>query len=410
MHTSSRPRLIRFALVPLVLLAVLVMPAAAQEEEAKPAMKFGPIELWPTMAIRNVGIDNNVYNDAENPKKDFTATIAPTMLVLYRGGDRIKLSYTTLTEFVWFAREKEERSANRGFVVGAEANLRFFTPFATYSSTQTRERPNAEIDERARRNPRTWATGLRTRLGLFAQLSASLRRSSEAFDPEAEFRGVKLATQLDRHTDGIDTALTLSLTPLTSVGVAVTREEDRFDLSPLRNSKMLRITPTVSFAPTGLLSGSASVGYLKFDAADARVGDYGGLYARGSVAMSLERYHVETTFGRDVRYSYEVTTPTYITTHGRGTLRTELFGGLDVKLSAGRDNMHYQRRSDIEATEEDVPSRDIYDSYSFGLGWTFRKIRFGVDGEFGQRKSAQAARSYQNNRIFGTISWGATPR
>lgn len=385
-------------------------PASAQDpNEPKPAMKFGPVELWPTMAFRNIGVDNNVFNEAENPKQDFTATIAPTMEVVFKPGTRVRLSYSTLTEFVWYQKYKSERSTNRGFVARGEVNLTYFTPFASYSSSQTRERPNSEIDERALRNPRVYAAGFRTKIGLATELTAAIRRNSQEYDPEASFRGVRLAQQLNNETDAIDVSLGVAVTPLTSIGLGVSKEEDRFQLSPLRDSKSLRITPTVNFKPTALLNGSASVGYMRFDAADPRVEDYAGLVARGTIAMTVERYSIDTTFGRDVRYSYEENAPTYIWTSARATLRTELFGGLDVKLGAGRDVMNYNRRADV--TDEDVvPDRDIYRVYSAGLGFTLRRIRFGVDAEFNQRTSGLEDRGYENNRVFGTISWGAIPR
>lgn len=391
---------------------LLAAPAAAQDEDPnkpRPAMKFGPVELWPRMTMRNIGVDNNVYNDPENPKRDFTATVAPTMDVVFKAGDRLRVSYLTLTEFVWFQREKSQRSSNRGFVARAEANLTYFTPFVSYGSSQTRERPNTEIDERALRNPRSYATGLRTRIGTAMDVGAALRRSSTTYAPGETFRGIDLARELNNETDAIELSVGMALTPLTSVGFSMSKEEDRFELSPLRNSQSWRYAPTVSFKPTGLLNGTASVGYMKFDALDPTVADYTGLVARGSVGMLLERYVVETTFVRDVRYSYDADTPLYVFTSGKGTLRLELFGGLDVQVSGARDVMNYKRRQDV-LPDEDSSDRDVYHLYSFGLGFTVRKIRFGVDGEFSQRRSAHAGRGFENNRVFGTISWGAIPQ
>lgn len=407
---SIRRSLCRYAGFLLVAAAV-ADPAAAQQDpnQPRPAMKFGPVELWPRMAMRNIGVDNNVYNDSENPVRDFTATIAPTLDVVFKPGDRLRVSYLTITEFVWFQKEKSERSSNRGFVARAEANLTYFTPFVSYASSHTRERPNSEIDERALRNPRTYSTGLRTRMGLSTDVGVALRRTSTTYAPGESFRGVDLARELNNNTDAIDLNMSVALTPLTSVGVAVSREEDRFELSPLRNSQSWRITPTATFKPAGLLNGSASVGYMTFDALDPDVADYTGLVARGLVTMSLERYVIETSFGRDVRYSYDKDTPVYVWTSGKGGLRMEMFGGLDVQVSGAREVMNYKRLA-AAAPDDDAPPRDVYHLYSIGLGFTFRKIRFGLDGEFSQRRSKSVDRGFENNRVFGTLSWGATPQ
>jgi hypothetical protein len=214
---------------------------------------------------------------------------------------------------------------------------------------------------------------------------------------------VDLATELNGETRGIDGIVSLALTPLTTIGLSVSSEEDRFEISPLRNSDSLRIAPTVTFAPGGYFSGSASLGWRRFDAVGPGVSDYSGLVAGGTVGVVIaDRYHLETVFSRDVRYSYEASRPTYVFTSGRGTLRMELFGGIDVKLLGGRDVMNYRG---LDGGGD--AGRDAVVTYGFGLGYNVReRVRIGVDAEFLERTSPDAARGYTNNRVFGTLVWG----
>jgi hypothetical protein len=55
-------------------------------EPETPAMTIGPVEVRPRIVFANVGVDNNVFNEFENPKSDFTATISPDLDLSIRPG------------------------------------------------------------------------------------------------------------------------------------------------------------------------------------------------------------------------------------------------------------------------------------------------------------------------------------
>ena len=55
-------------------------PARAQDvppPEEPGRFRFGPIRFTPVLGITNVGVDTNVFNDADDPKEDFTAVFGP---------------------------------------------------------------------------------------------------------------------------------------------------------------------------------------------------------------------------------------------------------------------------------------------------------------------------------------------
>lgn len=397
----------RSAHVAALLLTAIVFGAPAafaqdSSEAERPPVRFGPFELWPSLMLNGVGVDANVYNDAENPKRDFTATVVPALQVIVRP-PRVRLTYTTLSEFVYFRTYKDERHVNRRFSTSAEVDLAYVRPFASMTAVDNRERPNTEIDLRARLKDRRYSAGLRVPLGPVASVSIAASRGTNRYDPDEQFRGVDLATELNSETNGIGGTFSLAITPLTTIGLSVSSDHDRFEISTLRNSDSLRITPTISFSPAGYFSGSATVGWRRFDAADPSVGDYSGLTAGGTVGVVIgDRYHLETAFARDVRYSYEASRPTYVFTSARGTLRTVLVGGIDVKLLGGREVMNYRG---LDGGGD--AGRDTVVSYGFGLGYNVRdRIRIGVDAEFLERTSPDAARGYTNNRVLGTLVWG----
>ena len=82
-------------------------PVADPAETAK--IKWGPLFLQPNFGFRNVGKDNNVFNDPADPKTDWTATASMGTLIGLRYGPA-RLTVNTKSDYVYFARYREERS------------------------------------------------------------------------------------------------------------------------------------------------------------------------------------------------------------------------------------------------------------------------------------------------------------
>ena len=158
-----------------------------------------------------------------------------------------------------------ERGTNQASELKANVDLGRLQPYVSIGGTNTRERYNSEIDTRARHHDHTYAGGVGLKVASRTTLSAGVRRTTTNFEDAAEFRGEDSAVVLDNSLDGVDGTFGMQLTPLTSVSLVVAQEWQRFDLSPDRDSDTLRITPTVSFSPGGLLNGSAAVGYRRFN-------------------------------------------------------------------------------------------------------------------------------------------------
>ena len=86
------------------LLASLPALAFAQTAGGDPAearMHLGPLALTPRFPVRNLGVDTNVFNSANLPTRDFTATFGPGVDTWLRIG-RARLSGETLVEWTYF--------------------------------------------------------------------------------------------------------------------------------------------------------------------------------------------------------------------------------------------------------------------------------------------------------------------
>ncbi|HXG54990.1 MAG TPA: hypothetical protein VNJ03_06385 [Vicinamibacterales bacterium] len=378
--------------------------AQAPAEEA-PKMKFGPVELRPRLLFHNIGVDNNVYNVAENPTSDYTFGAQPDMQISMRPG-RLRFIWLTGTEFVYYHREKTERSANQSQNLTADVDLNFMRPFISYSSANTSARANAEVDLRAKHQPRALSAGSSFRMGTRSTASVSWKRAREKYDDDGStFRGQKLSETLNSQIRTLEGSVGLVLTPVTTVSLVLGRDDLTFDLAPIRNSKSLRIAPTVNFTPGGPISGSASIGYRKLDGEDATLPDYSGLAMNGGIVMLLGgRFRFETRFARDVQYSYESSLPYFVLTGGRATLATQLSDLIDVRLTGGRDLMAYRAYGG-----QPSPGSDNLDIYGGGVGFLIGdRKRFVITAEFVRRQSARdRSREFRNNRIFGALTFGA---
>lgn len=391
-------------------LAVSLLPslAAGQVVPVEPepaAMTIGPVEVRPRIVFANVGVDNNVFNEFENPRSDVTATISPDLDLSIRPGP-LRLSLLTGTDLVYFHRYDSERSTGRRFGARAELDLPFVKPFIAYSAARTSVRSGNEIDARARHHPRALSGGLRLILASRTSLLLTARRTTVAYDDGETFRGVALADTLNSTTRTYGGALAVALTPLTTVSLTASVEDTEFERAAARNSRSYRIAPEISISPLGLLTGAASVGYRRFEGEDPTLPSYAGLSATGSLGLVLlDRYRFETTFSRDVRHSYESALPYYVQSAGRGTIATYLFGGIDVRLLGGREVMDYRA-----FLGGDEPGRDVVTTYGGGVGYRLAAdVRLVLTVEAAKRVSSRdVTREYQNDRIVATLSWGAT--
>jgi hypothetical protein len=402
----NHKRYVGTALWALLALILCGPDAAAQEApDERAPVQLGPVGFRPRLTFSDVGIDSNVFNESVDPKDDFTLTASPSLEATFRAR-HLRLTYTSGGDFVYYRTYASERSTNRAFLLRADLDFARLRLFGSLGAQQTRARMNTELDARASRKPWTYSAGGTVRVFSRSTFGVTVRRDRNSFDPAEQFRGVNLATVFNNDLDVIEGSGGVELTPLTFLALVVSSERSRFDFSPLRDSNTLRIAPTITFSPMGLITGSASLGYRRFDGKDPSLPDYSGLVASGSVSVLLaNRFKVDATFIRDIRYSFEEQQPYYLVTGGRGTITTQLTGGFDVRVTGGRESLAYRNLGVTAPT-----GVDRFIVYGAGIGYRIGiRARLGVDAEHSQRSSDRIAdRGLDYNSVFGSIWWGVT--
>ena len=398
-----------------IALVIMLFPAALHAQpptgnEQPPVgneavkMQFGSLSIYPSLAIRNIGVDENVFNESVDPKSDFTITVSPRADISFQPG-RLKLTLSETTDYVYFQTFGSEGGVNQSVTARADVDLGVIQPYATIGGANTKDRYNHEVDARARHRDRTYSAGVGLKLFTRTTATAGVRRIRYRFDEGAAFRGENLADAFNSTIDIVEGGVSIEVTPLTKFAVNVSQEDQEFDNTVDRDSRSLRVMPTLSISPLGLVSGTVAVGFRKFTAEDPVLQDFSGLIASVTAGTTLyERHRLDFSFNRDLNYSYEPATPYYVYT-GATLGWTYLIGGsFDVKASAARNTMRYRVRGDDSAR----PS-DTFFTYSAGAGYRLaRRLRFGVNADWARRDSEIAPdRTFDNNRIYGTVTWGS---
>ncbi|MEO8677478.1 MAG: outer membrane beta-barrel protein [Vicinamibacterales bacterium] len=359
---------------------------------------MGPVKLAPGITIREIGTDSNVFDETENPKHDFVAAGTPDLGVFVRTRF-VKLSAYGGAELTYYHTYTKERSV--GYVARARVDFllsRLF-PFVGYGQTQTRERPNGEIDTRAEHMTTEESGGLGFQISETSNIYASAVRTTTHYSDAFE-SGVELGQSLSRYTDDYSGGARTALTPLTTLTMRGGYRQDLFDKEPTRNADSRYLDGSFSFLPQASINGSATFGYLDYKAVDPSVHPFRGLTAAVEVSYSLfEMARLGFTATRSLEYSFYVTEAYYVTNSFNLTYNHRLGGAFDAQVHGSWSFFDYGNREGVPA------HRDTLDLVDGGLGYNLRNsTRVALNYEYSRRRAPeQAERNYDRRRIF--LSW-----
>lgn len=386
-------------------LAGLPLPAAAQDDDdpfERARFHLGPLRFTPVLQLTSVGRDSNIFNEAEDPKSDTTAAVGPSVRFWLRPG-RLRIGGQAGAQYLYFRQFENQRAWNTTNELRLELKLVRLTPFVSGEYIDTKDRVGYEIDSRSRRRDLAGTVGAAVHLGARTDVVASYRRYQGEYDENETFLGATLARELNREEERGELQVRYALTPLTTFVLRNELGRDRFDAATLRNSDSLRIMPGFETKPDALISGSAFVGYRRFDARDPLVADYSGVVAAVNAVYLRDATRFEVKVDRDLAYSYSVERPYYalldtglVVTH-RFPQRWEAVGRVSRQTLAYR----------VTGGSADAPTDR---GYTYGLGFGVlpnETLRLGLDVIYSTRRSqVEGRRDFDGTRVFGSITYG----
>jgi hypothetical protein len=374
-------------------------------DPAKVRVRMGPLWMNPSIALTNLGVDNNVFNDETDPKSDFTFTVSPRTELWLRAG-RTWFHGTIIEDLVWYQDFDTERAANGSYSVNWLVPLNRLTMDVGARRLHSKQRQGYEIDERAYRLETGYSGSASYRFLAKTSLRLNVGWQHTEFDEDAEFRNVNLREELSRKSTTTGVSIAHQVTPLTTISVEFAREAVRFDFTPDRDTNSNLVLAKVAFDPLAAMQGSASFGYREFTPVAADVPGYNGTTA--AVDLSYKAFGTTKFTGkyvRDVQFSYDSTRPYYLENSYSVEVIQQLFGPVDVAVRAGRANLAYRDRAGTPVAASDQPDRTLI--RGAGVGYHLgQDIRIGVNVDQQKRTSPIQGHSYEGLRLWTSVSYG----
>lgn len=276
-------------------LTVAAVPAGAQVRVAPlevTRFHLGPLELTPTFEVRNLGIDNNVFNDSRR-RRDSNLILGPGLEAFLPVGERLRVGGSGRADVGWFTEESDQRYVDLIGSTDAELDVGPLTLIAGASGGRQRQRFSIEIDDRIRRETRELRGGVGVSLGARTLLVLEGSTGGLRFDPSTARtpeRGTEIKRALDRDTRQAEVELRYRLTDKTTLEITGTRREDEFLFDPADRSaaRLWQVLGGFRFARTALVSGRLQAGMVRVpDASDQAVPPWSGLALEASLARNL---------------------------------------------------------------------------------------------------------------------------
>ena len=231
-----------------------------------------------------------------------------------------------------------------------------------------------------------------------------IERADVAYDTDSLYLGSNLRVELNRTLNSAGVSVRHQLTPVTSVGLLVRQEQDRFEFSPIRDSDSTRIAGTMTFSAR--IRGSASLGYRDFRPQAGDVQSYKGPTASIDLTVApLGSTRIGFRATHDLQYSYDIQQPYYLETGTGLSLTQGIAGPLDVMARFQIQELAYRGR--IGGTLERADRTDSINWFGGGIGYRVgRDMRIGFNVDKQHRTSDLAAHGYEGLRYGTSVTYG----
>lgn len=365
-------------------------------------IRLGPLFLTPRLSISNVGIDTNVNRvspqaDASQRKRDFTATVWGGLFVDL-AGRRLSAHAEAGAGYVYYLTYTAERAVNPG-IFNASVHYRLTNKVTLYSAggryAYVKDRPNFEIESRARRLEQDAGIGVRYALTPRLDLDFENRWRRVRYDQGEFYRDTHLATQLDRRGTDQRFSVSYALTPFTRVFGSGRWQQERFASAGEKSGGTTAVGGGFDFTGRGLLSGRAELGQMRFKPRDAGSPGYTGLYAQTAVTLTLRDTTALTVgYERSLAASYSTTQSHYTYDWYQSSLRQSIGRSFDIEIAGQHNVPRYLAQGGLGGP------RQTTTTYRASLGHTRRQSRYAVYAEYWDGRTGVTA-----DPQFGYEGW-----
>ena len=378
-------------------------PALAQNvQDPSETARFhlGALSLTPRFGIRNLGTDSNIFNVADSPQRDVTATLTGGTDAWFRLGPAYFAGRTT-ADWHYFHKASDQRSVHLNQEGRVDVDLLRLVPRVGGAFVNSRQRPNDEFDIRVQQRNVSVFAGVMVPVGSKGRVDLEWRQQDYDYSV-GSFGDAAVASALNRKS-ALATVITgFDVTPLTRIAVKADIRKDRFAFTRERDSNSVRVMPGVELQPSAVVSGKAFVGYRRFRTPSDVVPDVTGLVAAVELKfVAADAFRISGQVTRDLDYSLDLDESVYVST-SMGTEVVQAVGlEWDVVGRLRRASLAYQQVGPVPGRIDRV--------WLVGAGIGRRigtELRVGFDVDFVKRSSEQSDRAYDGLRYGVSVTYG----
>jgi hypothetical protein len=370
----------------------------ADKEPEVGVFKIGPLLAAPGLTIREIGRDDNVFDEAADPKSDYVVAGTPDVSVFTRLRF-VQVSAYAGSEMQYYQTYESERSIGQSLRGRVDVLMGRLSPFFGGGSTRNRTRPNGEVDVRADIKNSELSGGLAYELSANARVFGAVIQTENALS-DALQSGVDLRKALSQQARQYQAGLRTDLTPLLAVQLAGGYRKDEFQFDPLRNGEARTASVAFSIDTAAVISGSATIGFQDYQPVDPLVARFRGVTGSGFITYPfLEIGRFNFGYNRGTQYSFDAAEAYYLENTVSLTYTHRLAGEVDVQGQTSRSFFSYGNRVGS------APRQDSLELYNGNLGYNLRnRTRISANYEYARRHSPDlASRNYIRRRIY--LSW-----
>lgn len=361
-------------------------------------INLGTVRLAPGLTIREMGHDDNVFNESVNPKEDWVIAGTPDITAFTRMRF-VQLAAYAGSDMQYYQTYESER--NIGYSLRARVDLigSRLSPFFGGGRLNNRVRPNGEIDTRADLQTDELSGGLAYELSTHAHIFAAAIQTTIDYR-DAFQSGVSLDQSLSRQGTEYQGGVKTALTPLTSLELRGSFKKDEFKYTPERDGESSNFSAIFSFDTAAVISGAASFGYQDYEPDDPLVTSYRGFVGNANITYPLlEIGRFNFGYNRGTEYSFDVAESYYLENSFNAAYTQRLIGQVDLQGRAAHSDFDYGNRAG------GTDRTDSLESYNGNLGYNLRnRTRVALNYEYARRRSPEIAeRNYIRRRVY--LSW-----
>lgn len=398
-------------LATLFLVCLIAAPFAAQaQDEPDPSetarFRAGALRFTPSIVLSNLGFDNNVFNEEQDPKRDTTAAIGPGIDLWLKAGPS-RLSGKASGQYLYFNKYDSQRSWNTNAEGRWELPLSRISPYVGGLTSNTKDRPGFEIDSRVRLRRHQLGLGTLVRLSGKTSVVLGAEKGDLRYDRNDLFLADQIARTLDRNVTTETAQLRVRLTPLTAFVVRSEAQQDRFITETDRDANSIKVMPGFDLRPEALISGRVFVGVRRFNALRNDVPDFTGVAADVEATYIRNATQFQLRVSRDLLYSYELLQPYYAQIDSGLAVTQRVSRHWDLVGRADWQSLQYQNLVSSQLAERTDHSWRFGSSLGYRIAET---LRVGLDANYYRRRTAALIlRNYEGLRVGASFSYGLNP-